>query len=126
MKRRVVIIDDSEFIIGQLSLFFEQQLGYSVVAVGSDGIEAVDLYRQHKPDLLTLDITMPNMDGQQTIQEIIAEFPTAKILMISAVSGSGMLECINAGAADFIEKPLRLNDQSFVNDFKRLIEKVVG
>lgn len=126
MAPSVVIIDDSDFIVNQLGTFFEHQLGFTIAGVGNDGTDAVDLYKKFKPDLLTLDITMPNMDGQQTIDEILGEFPDAKILMISAVSGGGMLDCISAGAADFIEKPLKFNDPAFVAEFKLVVAKILG
>jgi len=124
MGKTVVIIDDSKFLIKQIAQFFEKTIGFQVVATGNDGNEAVDFYRKHKPDLITLDITMPNKDGQQAMKEILAEFPKANILMVSAVRGDAMLECINQGAKGYIEKPLRFNENEFVNDFKETIDEI--
>ena len=117
MARTVIIVDDSKFLIKQIVDFFEKKLGFSVLATGNDGNEAVELYRKHKPDLITLDITMPNKDGMEAMKEILSEFPDAKVLMISAVRGSAMLECMSAGAKGYIEKPLKFADSEFIQDF---------
>ncbi len=124
MAKKVVIVDDSKFLVKQIAQFFEKNLGYQILATGSDGNEAVELYRQHKPDLITLDITMPNKDGQQAMKEIIAEFPDAKILMISAVRGDTMLECMKTGAKGYVEKPLKFADAEFINDFQETVEEI--
>jgi two-component system chemotaxis response regulator CheY len=124
MAKTVVIVDDSKFLIKQIVQFFEKNIGYQVVATGNDGDEAVDLYRKHKPDLITLDISMPNKDGQQAIKDIFAEFPKANILMISAVRGDAMLECMKMGAKGYIEKPLKFNDAEFVKDFQETVEEI--
>jgi two-component system chemotaxis response regulator CheY len=124
MAKTVIIVDDSKFLVKQIEQFFEKNLGYQVIATGSDGNEAVDLYRKNKPDLITLDITMPNKDGQQAMKEILAEFPNANVLMVSAVRGDTMLECMKMGAKGYIEKPLKFNDAEFVKDFQETIEEI--
>lgn len=126
MSRSVIIVDDSKFLIKQIVDFFEKQLGFTVLATGSDGNEAVELFRKHKPDLITLDITMPNKTGAEAMKEIVAEFPDANVLMISAVRGESMLECMNSGAKGYIEKPLKFNDSEFVEDFKETISEIIG
>jgi DNA-binding NarL/FixJ family response regulator len=68
---------------------------------------------------------MPNRDGMDAIKEIIKEYPNANILMISAVRGSAMLECMNAGAKGYVEKPLKFADSEFVNDFKDTVNEIV-
>lgn len=126
MKRKVVIVDDSKFLLVALKDYFQEgQLGeYEVVATGSNGVQAVDLYRRHRPDLLTLDITMPVKDGKAALAEILKEFPSARVLMISALTGSTMLECIKMGAKGYIEKPLRFEDEEFRKDFLATLEEV--
>ncbi len=124
MSKTVVIVDDSKFLIKQIVDFFEKQLNFEVVATGNDGNEAVDLYKKHKPDLITLDITMPNKDGEEAMKDILKEFPDANIMMVSAVRGSAMLECMAAGAKGYIEKPLKFNDSEFVEDFKETVADV--
>ncbi len=124
MPKTVVIVDDSKFLIKQIVEFFENQLGFQVMALGNDGNDAVELYKKYKPDLITLDITMPNKDGTDALKEIMKEFPDANILMISAVRGSAMLDCMNAGAKGYIEKPLKFADSEFVNDFKETVNQI--
>ena len=124
MAQTVVVVDDSKFLIKQIVEFFDKQLGFQVLAAGNDGNEAIDLYKQHKPDLITLDITMPNKDGMEALKEIIKEFPNANVLMISAVRGSAMLECMNAGAKGYIEKPLKFGNTEFVTDFKETVNEI--
>ena len=124
MARSVVIVDDSKFLLKQISDFFKNQLGFSVVAEGTDGDQAVALYRQYKPSLITLDITMPNKDGKTALEEILKEFPDARVMMISAVKGPAMLECMAKGAKGYIEKPLKFGDDEFVKDVKATVEEV--
>jgi len=122
VARTVVVVDDSKFLARQITEFFVKTMGYTVVAEGNDGDQAVELYRMHTPDLITLDITMPNKNGKAALNEILREFPGARILMISAVKGSAMLECIAAGAKGFVEKPLKLSDAEFLSDFIATVE----
>ena len=69
---KVVVIDDSMLVRLQLKKFFEEEMEFEVAAVGNDGNEAVKLYEEHKPDLITIDLTMPNKDGFEALKEIIA------------------------------------------------------
>jgi two-component system chemotaxis response regulator CheY len=94
----------------QLKNFLEKDLGHTVVAQGNDGNEAVALYRQHQPDFVTIDLTMPNKDGSEAIREIIAEFPAARIIVCSAIKDAAKItETLQAGARAFIKKPLQFN-----------------
>lgn len=124
MNKTAVIIDDSRFLINQIKDFFENTLGFSVIGTGTDGNQAVELYRKHEPDIITLDITMPNRDGEDALREIIGEFPDANVLMISAVRGDTMLECLSAGAKGYIEKPLKFSDSEFIADFHETIREI--
>ena len=121
LKKRVVVVDDSKFLVKQIVQFFEQQMGFEVCAAGNDGNDAVDLFRKYNPDLITLDITMPNKDGQEALKEILSEFPDANVMMISAVRGDAMLECMTMGARGYIEKPLKFADPEFVEDFRESV-----
>ena len=124
MSKTIVIVDDSKYLINKIADFFQKEMKFDVAAMGYDGNEAVELYREHKPDLITLDITMPNKDGQQAMKEILAEFPEANILIISAVRGDTVLECMNDGAKGYIEKPLKFADADFIKDFKDTLTEV--
>ncbi len=125
MKRRVVIVDDSKFLVGSLQDFFQGgKIGeYEVLATGFNGIQAVELYRRFRPDLMTLDITMPVKDGKTALGEILQEFPSARVIIISALAGSNVLECIKMGAKGYIEKPLLFEDEDFRKDFAQTLEE---
>ncbi len=124
MAKKVLVVDDSKFLVKQIVQFFQNEMEFEVVATGHDGNDAVEMYELHKPDLVTLDITMPNKDGQQAMEEIITKYPDANVVMISAVRGDTMLECMSFGAKGYIEKPLKFKDADFVEDFKSTIEEV--
>ena len=80
--------------------------GYNVIGEAADGEQAVKLYKELNPDLVTMDITMPNVDGIQALKDIKAFNPSAKVIMCSAMGQQAMvLEAIQAGARDFIVKP---------------------
>lgn len=124
MTKRVIIVDDSATLVRQLKDFLQDKMGYDVVATGSDGVQALELYREFRPDLITLDITMPRKDGQAALEELLAEFPDANVMMISAIRGPEMAKCLMAGAKAYMEKPLLFNDSRYVSDFKASLEEV--
>ena len=124
MKKSVVIVDDSKFIVMMLQDFFQEVMGYEVLATGCNGVQAVDLYRKHKPDLLTLDLTMPIKDGQTALVEILGEYPAARIMVISALDDSSLLECVKMGAKAYMEKPLQLGDEEYRKDFRETLEEM--
>lgn len=124
MSKTVLIVDDSSFLSKQIADFFTNQMKFQVVGVGKDGNEAIELYNQHKPDLVTMDLTMPNKDGKTAIGEILRDHPDARIMVISAVKGNTMLECMKMGAKGYVEKPLKFSDPVFVDDFKASIDEV--
>jgi len=125
MRKRVTITDDSHFIVRQLSDFFEKTIGFEVVGKGYNGNEAVELYRTFKPDLATIDLQMPEKDGKTALKEILAEFPNARILVVSAVRGNTMLECLDIGAKAYIEKPLRFTNKHYIVDFKESVREAM-
>ena len=85
---------------------FAEEAGWQVAGEATNGEQAVALYQQEKPDLVTLDIVMPKMDGVSALKQMIQDDPQARVVMISAVNQKGKLaECIQAGAIDFIVKP---------------------
>lgn len=102
---RILIVDDAKFMRLTLSNIL-MKANHEVVGEGENGREAVEMYRQLHPDLVTLDITMPEMSGLDAIKEIKKEFPQAKVIMCSAMGQQKMVvESIEAGAKDFIVKP---------------------
>lgn len=107
MGKRVLIVDDAAFMRMMIKNILTKH-GYEVVGEAANGKEAVKLYKQLKPDVVTMDITMPEMDGIEGVKAIRAIDPNAKIIMISAMGQQAMvMEAIQAGAKDFIVKPFQ-------------------
>ena len=103
--KRVLIVDDALIMRRRIKEIAEEA-GWQVAGEAKDGAEAVALYQQEKPDLVTLDIVMPKMDGVSALKQMIQDDPRARVVMISAVDQKEKLaECIQAGAIDFIVKP---------------------
>ena len=125
MEKTVVIIDDSKFQTMQLGKFFTETLGFRVAATGEDGEQAVELYREHRPALLTMDLTMPRLDGRAALTQILEEFPDANVLVISAVKGPLLVDCLTLGARSYMEKPLRFDQEDFVRDFRATVEDIL-
>ena len=104
---RVLIADDAAFMRMMLKDILTKN-GFEVVGEASNGKEAVSKYEELKPDLVTLDITMPEMDGIQTLKQIMANDSLAKVIMCSAMGQQSMvIEAIQSGAKDFIVKPFQ-------------------
>ena len=107
MARTVLICDDALFMRTMLAEIMEQA-GFEVAGQASTGAEAVRLYRDLKPDLVTMDIIMPDMGGIDAVREIVREFPDANIVMCSAMGQQALvIEAIQAGARDFVVKPFQ-------------------
>lgn len=110
MNKRIMIVDDSNVIRNRIARG-SGQMQFEVVATASNGAEAVELYRQHRPDLITMDLTMPKMDGLECIYEITAIDPDANILVISALSDKATgIKALQLGARGFICKPFSDDD----------------
>jgi len=120
MIRKLMIVDDSKLIRKKISREFDRKK-FMLVATAENGKEAVDLFQQHKPEIVTMDITMPLFDGIQCIEQLIEIDPTVKILVISALKDwdTGMLS-LEKGAQGFINKPV--TQQSLIDALDTLIE----
>ena len=104
---RVLIVDDAAFMRKMLSDALASG-GHEVVGEASNGNEAVQRFQELRPELTTLDITMPEKDGLQALREILAVDPTARVVMCSALGQeSKVLESIKSGAKDFVVKPFQ-------------------
>lgn len=105
MKKKVLLVDDAAFMRMMLKKVLEE-LNFEIVAEAKSGKEAVRLYKQYKPDLVTMDISMPEMDGIEATEKIIEKDPKAKIIICSALGQKRkIIESVKAGAKDFILKP---------------------
>lgn len=107
MPIRVLIADDAVFMRNMIKEVFKQP-EFDVVGEAANGIEAVDKYRELKPDITTMDIVMPHKSGIESVREIVKLNKDAKIIMCSALGQESLvMEAIEAGAADFIVKPFK-------------------
>lgn len=109
----ILIVDDVDFIRLLLRDILTYN-GYRVVGEASDGVEAILKYRELRPDIVTMDIVMPQTNGIEAVRAIKAEYPKARIVMISALGEQKLvMESIRAGAKDFIVKPF--NERTVVD-----------
>ena len=104
MAHRILIVDDASFMRMMIKDILVKN-GYEVVGEAADGAQAVTMYKELKPDLVTMDITMPEMDGITALKNIKAENPNAVVIMCSAMGQQAMvIDAIQAGPKDFIVK----------------------
>ena len=116
-KYRVLVVDDSMFVAKQLTQILSSD-GYEIVATAQDGKEGVDKYKELCPnvDLVTMDITMPRMDGITALEQIIAFDKNAKVVMVSALGKEKIIKkSLLSGAKNYIVKPL---------DRKKVLERI--
>jgi two-component system chemotaxis response regulator CheY len=107
MSNRVLIVDDAAFMRMMVKDILTKN-GFQVVGEASDGAQAIEKYKELTPDLVTMDITMPEMDGITALKEIKKLDPNAKVIMCSAMGQQAMvIDAIQAGAKDFIVKPFQ-------------------
>ena len=117
---KILIVDDAAFMRMMIKDILTKN-GYEVVAEAANGVEAVELYKSHQPDLVTMDITMPEMDGIKAVKQIKAVNPAAKVIMCSAMGQQSMvMDAIKAGANDFIVKPFQ------ADRVLEAVKKIVG
>lgn len=104
---RVLLVDDLSF-MRMVQKDILSGSGYHVVGEASDGLEAVEVYESLKPDIVLMDITMPNMNGLDAVNRILVADPQAKIIICSALGQQKIIvEAINSGIKDFIVKPFK-------------------
>ena len=120
MARRILIVDDSNVIRNRISRS-SSQMNFEVVGTASNGQEAVDLNRQYRPDIVTMDLTMPKMDGLNCINEIASMDENANILVISALSDKATgIRALQLGARGFIYKPF--SDEDLFQALEEMLE----
>ena len=109
MGVKVLIVDDAAFMRMMIKNILSKS-GYDIVGEAENGVQAVAKFKELKPELVTMDITMPEMDGITAVKEIKKIDPAAKIIMCSAMGQQAMvIDAIQAGAKDFIVKPFQPN-----------------
>lgn len=107
MAKRVLVVDDAAFMRMMIKDILSKN-GYEVAGEAENGKRAVEKYKEVSPDLVLMDITMPEMNGIEAVKAIRKVDANAKIVMCSAMGQQAMvIECIQAGARDFIVKPFQ-------------------
>lgn len=105
MARRVLIADDSMLMRRTIARILADD-GWTIVAEACDGREAIELYRQYRPDVVTMDIIMPRVSGLDALSAIMAFDPGARVVVVSALNQTPLIsQAIRSGAQDFLAKP---------------------
>lgn len=108
MPYKILVVDDAAFMRNMIKGVFASMSGFSVIGEASNGVEAIEKYKELKPDLVTMDIVMPLKSGIEAAREITSADPEARIIMCSALGQESLvMEAIDAGAMDFIVKPFK-------------------
>ena len=120
MAKYILVCDDSAFMRMMIKDILTKN-GYNIAGEAENGLKAVEKYNETKPDLVLMDITMPEMDGIQALKKIKEMDPAAKVVMCSAMGQQAMvIEAIQSGAKDFIVKPFQ------AERVLEAVKKVVG
>jgi two-component system, chemotaxis family, chemotaxis protein CheY len=118
-KKKILIVDDAPVVRLVLRNILEGN-GYEVVGEAANGQEGVSKFKELKPDLVTMDIVMPEMNGIDALKKILESDKTAKVIMVTAIDQrTYLLEAINAGAYDYIVKPFE--DTRIVSTLKKAL-----
>ena len=104
-KKRILVVDDSSYLRNSLKKILEDH-GCEVVGMAENGLEAITKYKELKPDLVTLDIIMPQMNGLEVLKLLKVVDPNACVVMVSSMSAQqSVTDCVQAGAKNYILKP---------------------
>jgi two-component system chemotaxis response regulator CheY len=121
---KIMLCDDSSTIL----MVLERKLregGHEVVGKAKDGEEGVAVYEDTRPELLILDVTMPNKDGRECLKAIMTNHPTAKVIMLTALLDKGVVdECMSVGAKAFLSKS-DMPNENFGKDLCALVDKII-
>ena len=119
-KLRVLIADDENH-IRMLVMTVMKSMGAEIVGEAKNGLEAMELYRKEKPNMVLMDINMPVKSGIDALKEIIAEFPDAVVVMLTSVADMKTVkECVELGASNYIRK------DTLIPEIKKLVRETWG
>ena len=119
MSRTLLVVDDA-VIIRKIITDTVTSLGWQVVGEAADGREAIEQYKKLNPDLVTLDLVMPEHDGMYALRGIMGADPEAKVVVVSAIEQKGVLkDAFKAGAMDFVVKPF--DKENLQNTLEQLV-----
>ena len=118
---RILVADDASFMRQMIREIIEAE-GHEVVAEAPDGVEAIDRFKEHHPDLITMDIVMPRRSGIDAVKGILELDSTASVVMCSALGQESLVtEALEAGAKDFIVKPFK--PDAVIKTLAKVLEK---
>ena len=107
MAARVLIVDDQPLLRARIRELLASELDFEVVAEAQSGAQALERYRELRPDLVTIDIVMPEMDGIETLRRLRSLDPAARVVMVSSEPDPELVSrSLAAGASDFVRKPV--------------------
>ena len=120
-KKKILVVDDAQFTRNMLKKIINKTEIGEVIAEARNGVEAVSLYQELKPDLVTMDLVMPEQGGIETTEKILSFDPEAIIVIVSALGQEALvLEAAKKGAKDFIQKPFK------ADQIEDVLERVIG
>ena len=121
-KKRILIVDDAKFTRNILKKIINKTEYSEVIGEAANGNEAIDLYTKLKPDLVTMDLVMPEKGGIETIEDLLKIDKSALIVVVSALGQEALvLEAAKKGAKDFIQKPFK--DEQVLDVMERILIK---
>ena len=120
---RILVADDASFMRQIIREILESE-GHEIVAEASDGVQAVEAWKTHQPDVVTMDIVMPRRSGIDAVRSIVGIDASARIVMCSALGQETLvMEALQAGARDFIVKPFK--PDSVIATLSKVLEKEI-
>ena len=118
---RILVADDASFMRQMIREIIESE-GHEVIAEASDGVEVVEAYTEHQPDLVMMDIVMPRRSGIDAVRGLVQMDPNACVVMCSALGQESLVtEALQAGAKDFIVKPFK--PELVASTIRKVLEK---
>ena len=123
-KVKVLAVDDSNFMLAVVSSFLKDSR-FELVATAKNGKEAMDQYRQHRPDVVLLDIVMPGETGIDTLSQLLTVDAKARVIMVSSLGTEQVvLDCLKRGAKNFLQKPFEKED--LVGLLEKVLQEIGG
>lgn len=120
LSKRIMIVDDSRVVHSQIKKILDGT-DFEIVECCRDGESAIEAYGKYKPDLVTMDIIMPGMDGLEASRNILKQWPDARILMVSSLAYDDTIdEAARIGSKGFIYKPFKKD--ALINSFNRALQ----
>jgi len=106
----ILVVDDSLYLRVMIKKILKK-IGHTIVAEAGNGLEAIEMYKEHKPDLVTMDVVMPKLNGLLAIKEILELDPSSNIIIVTALGHEPMIrEALRIGAKDFVIKPFKQDE----------------